>query len=610
MERKTRAARLSGVFLLIVAGVLIAANILAYRVNKRFDLTENERFTLSQGSARLVSQGLEDNLLIKFYVTRGLAKQELFIEDVSNLLGEYEQASNGKLNYQVLQAKTDEQKEDAKKAGLREAAFGEGSETADKATIARGFMGIVFEYGSETVAIPIMHPEQTQGLEFWITNKIREVRDKADDKPNKVGVIIKDGIKLTDKTLEASGRYTIQTIMTNNFPFYKFEDVDLKDGEAAINKDLRGVIVLQADKDWNDKELARIDEFLMHGDKSLLVIAGAVNMKPSDAKMKVEISTRNLDKLLSGYGIEMKKESVLDWGSSMRIPVQTQTGGLSWLIAPGVLQLQHDSSAEETEQILDTAFAGFFRQPEVAFPFPSVLAMHPEKQPGAKMKAVARSTERTTVDAAATQDNSLAAQRRPQGEFGQRVIAIELEGQLTSAFAKDKRPEGVKDYPDKTTNGSRVLVISSAQFLCNPFSRAGNPPPMPPQMAMMGRMGGDQNLQALSMPYAQKYLTTTILVFKNLLDWMVNDTDLLAASAKFGSDPNLTYSNVDKPQVDLSKHSEEDVAKMQEDYRLERVNLQRKVQWSLTAVPPLFFALFGFIRWRRREDGRDTISFN
>jgi hypothetical protein len=315
-----------------------------------------------------------------------------------------------------------------------------------------------------------------------------------------------------------------------------------------------------------------------------------------------------LDKLLAGYGIEMKKESVLDWGSSMRIPVQTQTGGFTWLIAPGVLQLQHDSGAEADEQVLDISFAGFFRQPEVAFPFPSVLAMHPEKQPGAKMLAVARSTARTTVDAATTQDNSLAAQRRPRGEYGQRAIAVELKGKITSAFAKDKRPEGVKDYPEKAEQDSRVLVIASPQFLANPFARAGNPPPMPPQMAMMGRMPGDQNLQALSMPYAQKYLTTTILVFKNLLDWMVNDTDLLAASAKFGSDPNLTYSNVEKPEVDLSKHTEEDVAKMQEDYRMERVKLQRNVQWSLTALPSLCFALFGFLRWRRRENGRDAIK--
>ena len=32
-------------------------------------------------------------------------------------------------------------------------------------------------YGSEKEAIPILSPEQSQGLEFWITNKIREIHE-------------------------------------------------------------------------------------------------------------------------------------------------------------------------------------------------------------------------------------------------------------------------------------------------------------------------------------------------------------------------------------------------------------------------------------------------
>ncbi|MGA1820792.1 MAG: hypothetical protein ACMUHU_07285, partial [Thermoplasmatota archaeon] len=43
----------------------------------------------------------------------------------------------------------------AKEAGLKEAAFGEGSETGeDQASIAQGFLGIVFKYGSEKDVIP------------------------------------------------------------------------------------------------------------------------------------------------------------------------------------------------------------------------------------------------------------------------------------------------------------------------------------------------------------------------------------------------------------------------------------------------------------------------
>jgi hypothetical protein len=130
---------------------------------------------------------------------------------------------------------------------------------------------------------------------------------------------------------------------------------------------------------------------------------------------------------------------------------------------------------------------------------------------------------------------------------------------------------------------------------------------MPPQMAMMGAMGGDQNLQAIAVPYARQYLTSTILAFKNLLDWMSGDQDLLAVSAKLLGDPNLSYSDVAKPKI-TPEDSEEAAAQKLEEYREGRKELQSKIQWSLTLFPSLLFAAFGFFRWRSREANRDKVK--
>ena len=58
---------------------------------------------------------------------------------------------------------------------------------------------------------------------------------------------------------------------------------------------------------------------------------------------------------------------------------------------------------------------------------------------------------------------------------------------------------------------------------------------------MMPNLGGDEQLLMLAGPYAQQFVTGSILVFKNTLDWLTGDTDLLAVSAKILSDPNLAY---------------------------------------------------------------------
>ena len=156
MERRTKAATQTGIYLLIVAAILVVANVISFGAYKRIDMTKNERFSLSKGSARLVRDGLDKDLQADVYVTRGLPKYDAFIQDLTDLLTEYERAGNH-FKYTVIEAKTDDERKAAKEAGLQEATFGEGSKTGkDQALLSKGFMGIAFKYGSEKEAIPIL----------------------------------------------------------------------------------------------------------------------------------------------------------------------------------------------------------------------------------------------------------------------------------------------------------------------------------------------------------------------------------------------------------------------------------------------------------------------
>jgi len=122
-------------------------------------------------------------------------------------------------------------------------------------------------------------------------------------------------------------------------------------------------------------------------------------------------------------------------------------------------------------------------------------------------------------------------------------------------------------------------------------------------------MGGDEDLQMLSQPYAQKYLTATILTLKNTLDWMGGDSDLIAASAKLLGETNLTYSDIEKPKGEATD-DDEAMKKKADDYKNERKGVQQRVQWTLTFFPALLFALFGVARWRMREGARENISLD
>ena len=112
----------------------------------------------------------------------------------------------------------------------------------------------------------------------------------------------------------------------------------------------------------------------------------------------------------------------------------------------------------------------------------------------------------------------------------------------------------------------------------------------------------------ISQPYAQQYLTESILSFKNTLDWMSGDSDLIAVSAKLLGETSLTYSDISKPKE--APTTPEEAKKQADEADAEQSNVQQKVQWSLTLLPALLFAIFGIVRWRMRESARANLTLD
>ena len=610
MEKKVKAATESGVLILIIAAILAAVNLLGvFGIHKRYDTTKNERFTLSKGSGNLV-HGLKQKMQIDAYVARGLPKLDAFVRDLRNLLQEYKDSSGGQFDYRLIEAKDEEQKKAAKDAGLMEQQMGEASETEEeKGAVTQGYMGLVFKYGSEKDVIPQLSPEKSDGLEFWITNKLRELRDKAENVKHKVGVLTgHDETKLSDANLVPGGHGgkgpSVQEIITQNFKFYEFHDVDLKGGDSPIDDSYDGLIITQPGKDVTEKELRRIDEFVLKG-KSLAVIASSVNVKTGDATMNATLSSHGLDKLLLGYGIEMKKDVVLDFNHGFNILMPTESG-IARATFPQFLHVVDDPRFSGDESLLDTGFPCFFRLEELMFPFTSSLVLHKETQPDAKtLQVVARSTPASFHETTETVDLKPFQRWKPKPEKPEQYnIAATLEGTIKTAF-----PTGDKmgvEAPEKSVKSARVFVLSSSQFLSNPFARAGQGQDMS-QYGMQQMVGGDKGLQELAQAYLSKtVLTAMIISFKDTLDWLTGDTDLLAASAKILQEPNLVY-DVGKPKFDPNE-TEEQLKKQLEELRNARKHQQYWVEWLLILGVPLLFALYGVLRWRMRLTARANVS--
>ena len=112
MERKTKAATESLVLLVVIALICVAVNALgAFGMYARKDMTKVERYTLSQGSGRLL-KSMKQTLTIDAYITRGLPKLDAFVRDLRDLLQEYKNAGGAKFEYNLIEVKDDEKKKE------------------------------------------------------------------------------------------------------------------------------------------------------------------------------------------------------------------------------------------------------------------------------------------------------------------------------------------------------------------------------------------------------------------------------------------------------------------------------------------------------------------
>ena len=80
MERRKKAATESGALLLVVGLILVAVNALSFFMYFRKDATKAEKYTLSEGSGRLL-RNMKGEMKAEAYVTKGLPKLDSYVRE-------------------------------------------------------------------------------------------------------------------------------------------------------------------------------------------------------------------------------------------------------------------------------------------------------------------------------------------------------------------------------------------------------------------------------------------------------------------------------------------------------------------------------------------------
>lgn len=410
-----------GLNILLVVGVIAALNFFSYQLFHRFDLTSNKNYSLSSASKELAGN-LPDIINIKVYFSGNLPSQYSGLrQEVLDLLDEYQNYSKGRVKVQVIDPLKDKEVlSELRSKGIPEVQFNVLEK--DKYQVVNGYMGMVISYGDKSEVVPVL--QDVSNFEYLVSSDIKKL---ISEEPIVIGVLAgHDTIDWEKESTRADKALK---------ELYQVQTVDLKT-EKTIPSSIKALIIAGPKEKFNKDELKAIDKFVMGGGSLLLLVDG-VKIDNGLAASKNELG---MEELLSGYGITLNKDLVLDVASGMASFNQGfMTFNIEYPFWPKVT-----NGLDKGNPIVS-------RLQSIVLPWASSISISQEAATQNQVTYLAKTTNRAWH---VTSNFNLRPDQVPSADSAdQYTLAAAVQGNLKSPFDQG------------STDKARIIVVGDSDFL-------------------------------------------------------------------------------------------------------------------------------------------------
>lgn len=281
------------VSLLLIAGIIVLVNLLSREFFVRWDVTEDQEYTLSDATRDILSD-LDNIVNVKAYFSENLPPDlEQFRTDFRDMLIEYASRSGGNLEYEFVNPNEDQTLEqEAMQNGIQPRLVN--VREKDQLTQQKAYMGAVLSLGDQQEVLPFIGPGVP--MEYSLTTSIKKM--SVVDKPS-VGFIQGHG---------EPGMSDLGQVFQALSVIFSVENVDLS-AEPEIPDRYRTIALVNPQDSIPPEHLARIDDYLARGGK-VLVAFNAVDGDFSTAQGTAVES--NLIPWLAAKGLQVEQSFVVD----------------------------------------------------------------------------------------------------------------------------------------------------------------------------------------------------------------------------------------------------------------------------------------------------------
>ena len=282
----------------IIFGILALINFLSARRFIRADLTEDQRYTISNATKDVLG-ALDDIVTITAYFSTAPAEVAQIRRNVRDMLDEYNAFSkNLQIDFVNPANFDDAQKQELRFKGIPEVQINVYKQ--DKAEIANVYMGISISYSGKEEVLQVV--QSTANLEYELTSTILKVITKE---VKTVGFLTGHGeFDINDQNYQQFR----QLLDKNGQGQYNITPVSLQDGKAVDNT-VTTLVIAGVKQALTEREKYELDQFIMRGGKAVFLV-DPIQLQPGTLQ-GTPLST-GLNDLLEHYGTKLGNNLLVD----------------------------------------------------------------------------------------------------------------------------------------------------------------------------------------------------------------------------------------------------------------------------------------------------------
>lgn len=276
-------------YIVLLAAIIVVFNLVSRALFVRFDLTENNMYSLSNSSKQVIEK-LDDRMVAKVFFSKDipgqLANSRRYLQD---LLEEYEAYSKGRFHFEFIAPDDNEEAQNEARGYGIPPVQAQVIEN-DKLEIKNIYMGLVLLYNDKKETIPAIQTDE--GLEYLLTAAIKKL---AATDMKKVGIVTSGDKNISTNQLQEQLRqtYNIRTISLDN-------EIPL-DIHVLLMNGLRDSVSLD--------QLYNLDQYLMRGGK--LFVGQARQVDHLQEGYAEEIKSNIFD-FFEYYGLKIGRDLLTD----------------------------------------------------------------------------------------------------------------------------------------------------------------------------------------------------------------------------------------------------------------------------------------------------------